>query len=439
MKSFFAIILLLAGGYGHARADADLPMTSQRERSVYTLQDCLAIGLREAASLRQAERDLEIADSAIGQVRAQFLPQVSADASYTRRDKLDRIEFGEQRMEVGSLDNYALSVGVRQLLYSGGALSAALDAARDFRIMADIRAEQARATLERDIRAGFADLLYLGEAVVVNALAVEQWRETLVQTEQRFEQDMASEFDVLNARVQWANALPSLIQASNRLALAKTSFADLIRLPESDFDVRGELLYEPFVAEMDALLCEARSARSELRLARQGLALREAEIRSEQSAYRPSLRFSAQYGAQRGPFDFGDGGDLDWRWSATLSAQWSFLDGGLRRSRVREKALERDKTREDIETLERRVALEVRQAVLALRQADESVAAMRETAGLAERSQAIASTRYRTGLATRLELAEANMALTTARLHWLGALREHTLAVIALRHAVGRR
>jgi outer membrane protein len=412
------------------------PTAQTPSRPQYSLQDCLRIGLREASAMRNARRDREIADRVVDQVRAQFLPSVTADASYTRRDELDQAEFGGQTLEIGSLDNYSISLSARQLLYSGGSVSAALDAARDYRVMADFRTQHTYADLTRAIRTSFTDLLYLQAALATHEQTVTQWQAALERTEELFAQDMAAEFDVLQARVQWSNARPGLIQASNQVAVAKASFAHLLNLPDDRFDLRGELRYEPFTGDIAALTEAALRQRPEYRIAQQGLSLREAEIRAERSAYRPSLHASFLYGAQPSPFGIG-GSDLDWRWSATLQAKWSLLDGGLRRHRVREKELEREKTLEDLEALRRRVALEVQQALLAIRQAEQAVQAMRETVALADKAVAIATTRYQTKLIPRLELAEANLASMTARLHWLGALRDHARAVTALRYAAG--
>ena len=410
---------------------------TRAERPVYTLDACLEIGLREASAMRNAQRDRKAADSVIDQVRAQFLPQVSADGTYTRLDKLDSVTFGDQEIEIGSLDNYSLSVNLRQLVYSGGSVSAALDAAREYRIMADIEVDRVQAGLARDIRAQFTDILFLQAALEVNAESVRLQEDTLRQTQMRQAQDLASEFDVLNAKVQLANARPGLIQASNRVAMAKTAFADLLNLPDEPFDLAGALGYEPLEIHERAWIRQALQNRPELAVARQGLSLRETEIRAEQSAYRPALSLSANYGAQRSPLSFGDGDDLDWRWSATLQAQWQWLDGGLRRSRIREKRIERDKTLEDIDTLKRRVALEVRQACQALQHAEAAVHATRETTQLAEKSMEIAQVRYRNGLVTRLELSEVHVALMTARLLALEALRDHAQARTQMRFATG--
>ncbi len=405
---------------------------------VYSLDECLAIGLREASAVRNAARDRLIADSTIRQVRAQVYPQVSADAGYTRMDRLDTVDFGEERVEIGRLDNYSLGIAARQLVYDGGGVNAALAAARDFGMIADHALERVRAETALRIRAQFADLLYLDAALEVNRQAVEQWEATLEQTEQRYGRDMASEFDVLNARVQLANALPAYQQARNRLAVARVAFADLLNLDDERYVLQGELHYTPFEEDLEALLAEAKAARPELGMARQGVLLSEADISVERSAYRPSVHLSARYGGQQSPMDFGGGSDLEWRWSATVQAQWSWLDGGLRRNRVQQKTLERDKAIEDLDALRRAVMLEVRQAWLTIGQASETVTATSGTVGLAEKSMEIATVRYRTGLITRLELADVQMALMRARLNHIEALRQYIHAVNAMRYAVGR-
>ena len=47
-------------------------------RPAYTLAECLALGLQQAAAARNALRDEQIAGTRIGQVRAQVLPHLGA-------------------------------------------------------------------------------------------------------------------------------------------------------------------------------------------------------------------------------------------------------------------------------------------------------------------------------------------------------------------------
>ena len=435
------VLLTASGSLGLAAPVADGSLrgdgVTETARRL-TLDDCLRIGLAEATAVRNAARDRSIADSTEGQIRARVYPQVTADASYTRLDRLDTVDFGSERLEVGQLDNYGAGVSVRQLLYAGGGVDAALDAAHEFNAIADLEVRRVRAATARRIRTQFADLLYLEAALDVHRQTVAQWAATLEQTEARFDREMASEFDVLNARVQLANARPMLQQASNRLAVARVAFADLLNLEDDDYRLEGELHFDPFDDDLDALLVAATGERPELAMARHGVRLREAEVAVERSEYRPQVNLSARYGGQQSPLDFGGGSDLEWRWSATVRAEWAWLDGGLRRHRVRQKRLERDKAMEDYDALRRAVALEVRQAWLEIQQAAETVQATVDTVDLAATSMAIAETRYRTGLITRLELSDVQMALMQAQLNHIEALRRHVHAVNAIRYAVGR-
>ena len=113
------------------------------------------------------------------------------------------------------------------------------------------------------------------------------------------------------------------------------------------------------------------------------------------------------------------------------------FDGLLTRSRVREKQLDLDKARETLADAERQVALEIQTHYLELQQAAETVAASRETVELAEKSLAIARARYENGLATALDYADANLALSVARLTRLQALHDHLNALARLQQASG--
>ena len=72
-----------------------------------------------------------------------------------------------------------------------------------------------------------------------------------------------------------------------------------------------------------------------------------------------------------------------------------------------------------------------------MQQAAETVAASRETVELAEKSLDIARARYENGLATSLDYADANLALSVARLTRLQALHDHLNALARLQQASG--
>ncbi len=411
--------------------------TASAQPPVYTLEDCLAIGLQRAEQLQNAFRDEQIAATRIGELRAQILPQLSASAGYTRLDRVDDIEFGGQSVELGSQDNLSADITLRQLVYAGGAVRAGLRAARDYRDMTTHQTALVRAGLIRDIRSGFVDLLLLERVIAVHEQTVDQLRDVVAQTEQRFAQDLASEFDTLNARVRLANAVPGLIQASNNWLVARTAFGNLINVDDTDFAIAGELYYEPYEAPLEPLAAQALTMRPEILAMEQRLALQDADIRSEQGSYYPNIHLTAGYSGQDPPGMIATDSGWDWGWSVGIRAQWDWFDGGARHYRVRQKQMEREKSLADRSALHRHIMQQVHQAWLRVRHAAEAVAASHETVALADKSLAIAETRYETGLTTRLEYTEISLARMEAQLNRLQAIRDHQQAVNALRYAIG--
>lgn len=406
------------------------------ERPTYTLPECLEAGLRQAAAARNADRDEQIAGTRIGQVRAQVLPELKAKGGYTRLDEAAAFEFDGARVAMGLEDNYSAGVEVSQLLYSGGSVRSALDAAKLYREVAQARVRQAKNELVRDIRTAFNDVLLEDEQVKVQAASLAQLEDLLAQAESRYRQQTASEFDVLSARVRVANARPLLIHARKQAVLARARFRTLVQLEAEEFELAGELAFEPSGRSLEEWQALGLEQRPELVEQRKFLGMWAADIRAERGGSLPQIRAFAAYDGTN-PESGSARESWEWGWSAGVTAEWDVFDGALRRNRIREKSLELAKAGETLADSERQVALEIQSHDLDLQQAAETVSASRDTVELAEKSLEIAKTRYENGLATNLDYTDANLSLSIARLTRLQALHDHMNALARLQQASG--
>ncbi len=402
---------------------------------VLTLQDSLETGLRQAAAARNARRDEEIAGRRINQVRAQILPQVKASGRYTRLDEVTAFEFDGDRYEMGREDNYTAGVEASQLLYSGGSVRAALKAAGLYREVARAQVRRVENELVRDIRTAFHGILLADEQVRVQEASVAQLEDLLAQTEARYRQQTASEFEVLTARVRVANERPALIQARKQAELARVAFRNLVRI-EEEFELDGELAFVPSEAPLEEWQALATERRPELVELRNYLGMWEADIRAEQGGGLPQVRAFAGVRGEN-PESGSARDEWEWGWNAGVMVEWDLFDGALRRNRIGEKRLELAKAREALEEAERQIALEIQSHYLDMEQAAETVAAGAETVDLAEKGLEIARARNDSGLSTYLEYTDANLALSTARLTRLQALHDHMNALARLRQASG--
>ena len=401
----------------------------------YSLEDCIALGLQRSLDLSNARRGELLAVEKVRQVRARALPSLDASSSFTRLDEVPTFPGMEEPF--GREDNYAAGVEASQLLYSGGGVRAALRAARDYRAFASEDTRRQQAELIRDIRQAFYEALYAEKAVEVAEASVQQLSDFEQQARTRYQNAAASEYDRLTAQVNLANERPRLVQARNRYELVMAALKDLILADGDDFVIEGELEYRPVDFTYEGLIETAARNRPELRQAQLNVQMREENIRVARSDYRPEIRAFANYKGTNPGDEDPSADDWEWGWNAGLSASWNIMDGGLKKAEFRTAELQRDIAVAEQENLRCAIRLEIRNAFLTLKHAEEVVLSTRETVALAEKALQIARIRYDEGLATHLEFADSNLSLNNAKLYHLMALKSHQQALAALDHACG--
>lgn len=406
---------------------------------VYTLDECLEIGLARATPLANARRDEGIANAYIRQARAEVLPQVSLSGNYSRLDEVAKATLEDQTFEMGNLNNYTASLGVSQLLYSGGRVLAAIRATEFSRQYAKEAITHTESRLIRDIKTGFYNVLLAKDVIRVHRESVEHLNALVKQTELKNLHKVLSEFDLLSARVRLANERPQLIVASNRLEIAKETFRNLVNLDDVPFDLAGELDKRSYDIDLESAIQAGMANRSDLRQMQARVHILEQNVVATRAEYFPSLRATAAYAASNpdplAPFDAGT--EWGYHWNAGLVLEWDILDGGLRGGKILEARLTVAKEQANMKETKKRIRLEVTEGYLDMTHALEAIKGSKENMALAEKALSIAKTRYEQGLSTYLEYTETNLALSTAQLTHFQALHAHLCAIARLCYACG--
>lgn len=401
--------------------------------SVYTLNDCIRIGLERAVPVMNAERDRQIAEATMKKARATGLPQIGLVGDYARNDGT------AAPFMTGDIlrNSYSGSITASQTLYDGGKVFSAVRAAQAYRGLTAEAKVQQEAALIRDVTTAFNGILLAQANVAVQEASVKQLTDFEKETRQKYNVGTASEFDWLTAQVRLANEKPKLIAARNALAVAKEYFKNLIVLDDTDFKLDGELTYEPFDPELMTLQSGAVTKRPELLVQEKTIALRREDLSASWSGYKPKVTADAVY-TRENP-DRYNGAQDQWadHWEAGITARWTLFDGGTRRGDVLTKGLELAKAQANHDNLLRSVSVEVKSAWLDMMAARETITGAEENVKLAEKALEIAKTRYDNGLATYLEFTDSNLSLNTARLNYFQSLEKHLNAVVNLKYAAG--
>jgi outer membrane protein TolC len=402
-----------------------------------TLEQAIAFALENNFAIRQARERLREQEGLIVEVRAQALPSVSASGRYTRDD--EDLVTGPGRSD----RDWTVGVYVRQVLYRGGGVRAALDAARTTREAAllDIQAVIDDVLLE--VRTRFADVLLARERIGVREQGVELLREQLQTVRNRFDAGSVSQFEVLTAEVALANAQPPLISARNAHRVAIDELrrvigyrggfgADLQKVP----DFAGALEFKPAAYELESSLVAARERRPELLRLEQLRRAREAGVTVARSDYLPQLYVSAGYEGRKLPTSnsFSDTRD---GWTAGLEGSWAIFDGARTRGRVAQARAQLNQARLGLSEQALAIEVEVRRALSGLQEADELAQAAGRVVEQATEALRLADVRYRNGAATQLDVLQARVALTEAQLNRLEANYRHTVALATVRKAIG--
>ncbi len=406
------------------------------------LQTAVRYALENNFSIRQARERIREQEGLIIEVRAQALPNVNLTSFYQKNaDELseDRA-FGPTKP---STQNWQILLGVRQLLYSGGGVKAALNAQDVLRSAAVLDLEATINSALLEVRTRFYNVLLAREQIKVQEANIELLQQQQQIAKNRFEAGASSNFEVLRAEVSLANAQPPLINARNALrtsidqlrqSLGFTNSKDnnLNKVPE----FIGTLDFQPVNYDLATALANAREHRPELqRLVKLEEARKDA-IKNARSTYLPNLSVQGGYEYRKDAFSERWGDSLN-GWLVELDSNWAIFDGGATRGRV---AQARSQLRQaELTTDETTLAVEVqvRTSLSSLQGAQELAQAAQKVVAEAEEALRLADARYSAGTVTQLDVLQARTDLTQSRLNQLQANYQYNVAVANLREAVG--
>lgn len=401
------------------------------------LNGMIGYALDHSPAILQARERIREQEGLIIEVKSAALPNAYINSSYTKRAN-DLVQ------TAGSSDqSWTVALEVRQTLFAGGGVKAALDAQKSTREAAllDLRATVDAVLLS--VRTSYYDVLLARESIDVQEQNVRLLREQLTTVKNRFEAGTVSRFEVLRAEVELANAQPALIRARNDLRIAidvlrqaigyiKTDANNLSKTPE----FLGELAFTPVDYELQSSLAAALARRPELQRLAAIAEAREAGVRVARATRYPDLALVGGYELDKATNSesFGDSKN---GWVVGLQSSWAIFDGRATtgrliqaRSQLRQAQLAIDEQRLAIE-------VEVRRAISTLQEASELAEAAQKVVEQAEEALRLADARYSAGSATQLDVLQTRVSLTQARTNQLQANYSYLVAVATVKKAIG--
>lgn len=392
------------------------------EPRTITFDDAVRIALRQNGTLRQAVNAAALDTVAVRQQRMQFLPDVRF--STTTSGSYDRAP-GTSTGAGSALSrtSTALNAGVSSsyTLYNGGASSANLRAARLQQQAGASDVERTRQQVVFTVVSNYLSLIEGQEQLRVREQTLASEQAQLRQIVAFVNAGRRPIADQYTQQATVASAQLAVVQARNAVELAKVDLIQTLQL-----DPRGQYAFPApqagagngAVAPLDTLLDQAFARRVDLAARQTELEATGQEVRAARAGRLPTISVSAGYNTSvNSQNDLGLFDQLNQRQGGSVSVGVSLpiFDRGNTAAEVQRAQIQQDNARIALENQRQQVGLEVRRAYLDWQAAQEQSAAAQAQVTAAQQSLDATDQRYRVGVGTLVELAQARAVLAQAQ------------------------
>jgi outer membrane protein TolC len=379
-----------------------------------TLDEAVKLALDRNERALAAEQDINAANARVAQARSFFLPAITSTGAYTRRAYEVRRLVGDQEVVISRFNALSETLNLSQTLFDARSM-VSLSAVRARRNADVASAEESRRQLAFEV--GQAFLATLGTSQVREAAArrFAFAGQNLDAAKARFSAGLASVNDVTRAELEYATAEVGLTQVKGQVETSTLQLGNLLDAPEA---VRGELVVPEYLIEAasaeaanaEALVDEALARRLDVGALRWLASSQRALAKLPLMGFIPSLSATGRYSlTNEASFN-----NRNWNWSLGATLSWTLFDGLARFGQAREQKALAKLADLDVRAAVRRVELEIREALVSL--ASQRAALRQATTAheVAQKNATETTELYRQGLASALEVADANVSLFEA-------------------------
>lgn len=406
---------------------AGLPQAGSAAPAPLILEDLFRIALREAERIHMARESVHIARAVTDQARSELLPQFSAfGAYYQYPDPCDT--------DPDSYSNVGLRLGQSFTLNGREFISLQMTRRALEKSGEDLDAVIAAYLV--DVGNQFFLVIRAEEQIEIEEAEVRRLSRHLDQVTARVRLNDATRTDLLRTKAALSGAESRRNVAIGALAEQRAILRSLVNLP-SDFSLSGPTgsgASKPGTS-LDGQVAEALESRPELAALELGARIAEDNVRVRKSDRWPVVSWSAQYQDLRPtPTDIRDTQSF----SVGVEVSVPLYTGGRTSARIQEAVAERYRFQYQHSQAVKEVILEVQRAYYGLEKALSGLGALEDQVRFATENHLAVSRQFEVGLATVVDLMDANSLMLSSQSSLATMRIDSYLARLALDYATGR-
>ncbi|MBI5344441.1 MAG: TolC family protein, partial [Deltaproteobacteria bacterium] len=401
------------------------------ETQTVSLEEAYLMAIATHEAVKTAGERVSQAESNVDKALSIVLPQISLEGGYTR--------YNEQKASSSGIltqpdDSSRLDVKLTQPLYMGGTAASARRQARMVMQRSKEGVTAAREEVMQGAASAYFGVLKAGKEAEIKKAALKRAHERGRVASTNFKAGMVTKSAVLRAEAETAAKEADFIHAEAGLKDAENRLKRVIGVTGG---IRTVLPGpQPVIPEdADELLKTAYARRLDYRQSVLDRNIAEESITYAKGNFLPRLRAEGQYSlkGQNPKTTFFQEDSV----SASVILSYPIFEGGLRkaelsesRSRLREADIRRQGLKKDIE-------IEVREALNAVESARAMTESYKKRLSFAEEDYKMVFEQFRFGLATTVDVIDADTELVSAASSLINSTFDLQLAIIGLKYRIG--
>ncbi len=417
-----------------------------------TLADSIALALANnpAVKLAQAEQDKALWQ--VNQARTRYGPTLSYNFARARTDEppswynntttdypVSFYPLSTRRIEypawTKTYDVYRHQLQLIYPLYTGGRIDGSVQLAKHGQAAVDHAATAVRQQLAVDVTAAYFGVLQTRNLADVAAQGVDDLAAHLRNVQNHYDAGTVALSDVLQTEVRLANARNNLIKARNAHQLARYKFNKIVGLPlQNTADLTDDLDHQPYRQSVDECIAVALANRPEMAQARLRVAMAEDKRKIAHAGQLPTVALVATETRQD---TMPSSSKNSTAWMVGVTLQLNIFDNGLVKTEIKQAESEIAAAREQLRQVEDKITLEVCQAYLNVQEALGRIDNNRVAVKQSEVDYELAQEKYENGIGTNLDVMDAELAKTQAKINYIQALYDYRISRAQLDKAMG--
>ena len=402
---------------------------------VVSLDRCIRIALLKQPSIVAAYFTVEANRSRVGEALSNYYPQLGVSGGFSRYSSPGTLtEINSTLYGMGYFNQYTSSVTLTQNIYDFGKTSSQVKIQKFNLDSAGSDLETSKEQIVLNVKQDYYAVIQASRNRAVADESVGQYKQHLDQARGFFDVGAKPRYDVITAEVNLSNAKLNLITADNALKIARVNLNNAMGVPDApEYTVEDSLAFNKYGITLDNALSRAMANRPDIK----SLALRrsaaEESVQLAKTGYYPALTGSASYNWEGTRFP------LDNEWNVGVALSFPIFSGFLTKHQVGEAVSNLNVARANEEALRQSVVLDVEQSYLNLKQAEDSIATADLAVSQATENLDIANGRYAAGVGNPIEVTDAQVTYSNAKLAYIQALTNYNVAHASLLKAMGER